>query len=74
MKKSSPFAPRNEKLYSFSAFVDSKEIFKGSIYDIDEISATKMAKLATRFELCESKLYSLDDIQIVFLKPSYTIK
>ena len=74
MKKTSPFAPKNEKLYSFSAFVDSKEIFKGSIYDKDEISATFFAKLATRFELCESKVYSLDEIQIVFSKPSYTIK
>jgi len=69
-----PFAIKNEKLYSFSAIVDSKEIWKGSIYAKDENAASFFAKLATRFELCEFKLYSIDEIQIVFLKPSYTIK
>lgn len=72
-KKSPPFALKKEKCYSFSAIVDSKEILKGSIYAKDEISATFFAKLATRFELCTVKLYSVDEIQIVFLKSSYTI-
>ena len=73
-KKSPPFALKNETWYSFSAIVDSKEIWKGSIYAKDENAATFFAKLATRFELCTFKLYSLDEIQIVFLKPFYTIK